>query len=598
MHNRAGRETKKVLANNVYDYLQKEVSMKLQVGSDDFGDVRINKLNFVDKTLFVKEVMDNKHVKVSVITRPRRFGKTFNLSILHHFLSSEVNQVKTKGMFDGLKISQVDNGSYMQYQGKYPVIFVTFKEVKDETFEDAQKNLQLVIQELYSMHRYLLASDKLEQDEKEVIKKFLVGETDKIVLSKSIKKLTEFLYKHSGQKIYLLIDEYDTPIQSGYVNGYYKKIISLMKALFGAALKSNSCLDRAIVTGILRVAKESLFSGLNNVSIYTIIQPDYSQHFGFTEKEVHELLVQTKLEDRELEVKKWYNGYAFGEATVYNPWSIVNYINNKIFRAYWVNTSDNLLIKQQLVQSSPEFKEQFKLLLEGQVIERWIDENMVFGDLKNNTGIIWSLLLMSGYLKAVSTTIEMSKTICKCAIPNLEVQILYQDIIEEWLGNGEGSEWYHNFLNYLLIGDIEKFSENFGQVLMRTISVHDLTHNPEAFYQGFMLGLAAGIDQKQYEVKSNRESGLGRYDIAIIPRDILKSAIVLEIKSITPPKVSKKNLSKVLDSLLIREAKRALEQINRNQYAVDLVQRGIINIVKIGLAFSGKEFRIVGEGGK
>jgi hypothetical protein len=570
--------------------------MKLQIGYDDFGKVRTKNLNFVDKTLFIKEIIDNKDVEVSIITRPRRFGKTFNLSTLHHFLAPEVNQIKTAGMFDGLKIATVDNGSYMQYQGKFPVVFVSFKNAKDDTFQGTLKNLRLVIRELYRTHGYLLNSDKLAKYEKELFKSFLLGEVDTATLESALKTLSELLYKHTNQKIYLLIDEYDAPIQAGYLSNYYGEVVSLMRRMFGAALKTNPYLDRAVITGILRVAKESIFSELNNVTVYSLLQSTYSQYFGFTDEEVRELLVQAKLEDQEQKVRKWYNGYTFGNATVYNPWSIVNYINNKIFKAYWVNTSDNRLIKEQLIESNTEFKEEFRLLLQDKLLEKPIDENMVFGDLKNNSDAGWNLLLMSGYLKPTSTVInERGKIVCRLAIPNWEVKVLHCDIVEEWLNNGHKAGWYHSFLSYLLDGNVEKFTENFGEVLIRTISVHDLAHNPEAFYHGFMLGLAAGIDQNKYEIKSNRESGLGRYDIAIIPKDISKPAVILEIKSVSPPKVPAKNFPKVLDSLLARESKKALEQINRNQYAVDLVHKGIVNIVKVGLAFSGKEFKITSE---
>jgi len=570
--------------------------MKLQVGYDDFGNVRVNNLQFVDKTLFIKEILDNNNISVSVITRPRRFGKTFNLSTLHYFLAPEVNQIKTARMFDGLKISKVDNGSYMQHQGKYPVIFISFKGIESNNYDLTYSKLCNLIFDIFNEHDYLKQSTKLTTGDKQTIQEILDKKMERSEIEGSLRFLTSILFKHYGVKPWLLIDEYDTPIQSGYLNNYYNEIVSLMRGMFGAALKTNPYIYRAVVTGILRIAKESIFSELNNVTICSLLQSQYSQHFGFTEEEVHELLIQAKLEDQETEVKKWYNGYVFGNATVYNPWSIVNYINNRIFKAYWVNTSGNHLIKQQLIKSSSEFKEQFKLLLEDKTLEKVIDENMVFEDLKNTSRAAWSLLLMSGYLKSVSITMDMGKIICECAIPNLEVKILYRDIIEEWLGNRGGSEWYQNFLSYLLSGNIEKFTEDFGKVLLRTISVHDLAHNPEAFYHGFMLGLAAGIDQSKYEIKSNRESGLGRYDIAIIPKDTVKPAIILEIKSVSPPKVPAKNFSKVLDSLLTRESKKALEQINRNQYTVDLVHRGIANIVKIGLAFSGKEFRVTSEG--
>lgn len=566
--------------------------MELQIGYDDFGKVRSKGLAFVDKTLFIKEVLDNESKEVSIITRPRRFGKTFNLSTLRYFLASEVDHIKTKGMFDDLKIAAIDNGSYMQYQGKYPVIFVTFKNAKDTTFNDILNSLRIVIQKLYRTYGYLLDSDKLKQHEKKLFNKFLMEEIDKATIETALETLCELLYRHTNKKVFLLIDEYDAPIQSGYVNNYYEEVVNLMRRMFGAALKTNPYLDRAVITGILRVSKESIFSELNNVTVYSLLQPQYSKHFGFTEEEVHELLVQSKLEGQESEVKKWYNGYIFGGTTVYNPWSIVNYINDQVFKAYWINTSDNQLIRDLLVRSSNEFKEQFELLLQDKTTSKLIDENMVFGDLRNKNDAAWSLLLMSGYLKAAATKIDMGNTICECAIPNLEVKMLYSNIIREWLGNGHGILWYQTFLSYLLHGDIEKFIENFGQVLLRTISVHDVAHNPEAFYHGFMLGLIAGIDQKQYELKSNRESGLGRYDIAIIPRDIKKIGIILELKSVVPPKTTKRKLPEVLDSLLEKESQKALEQINRNQYTVDLVQRRIINIIKIGIAFCGKEFKI------
>ncbi|MEI8055470.1 MAG: AAA family ATPase [bacterium] len=570
--------------------------MKLQVGYDDFGNVRVNNLQFVDKTLFIKEILDNNNISVSVITRPRRFGKTFNLSTLRHFLAPEVNQTKTDGMFDGLKIATVDNGNYMQYQGKYPVIFISFKEIKSERYDLTYSKLCALIANVFDEHNYLKQSDKLTAKDKQVLQLIVDEKADQAKIENSLYFLTSVLFKHHGVKPWLLIDEYDTPIQSGYLHNYYGEIIGLMRGMFGAALKTNSYLNRAVVTGILRIAKESIFSELNNITVYSLLQSQYGQHFGFTEEDVHELLVRTKLENQKTEIRKWYNGYVFGGTTVYNPWSIVNYINNQIFKAYWVNTSDNQLIKDQLIQSSTEFKEEFKLLLQDKTLEKIVDENMVFGDLKNNNDAAWSLLLMSGYLKPVSIAIDIKgKTICRLTIPNWEVKVLYCDIIEEWLGNGRGIMWYQNFLSYLLDGNVEKFVESFGEVLIRTISVYDLAHNPEAFYHGFMLGLAAGINQEQYEIKSNRESGLGRYDIAIIPKDVSKLAIILEIKSISPPKVPEKNFPKVLDSLLTRESKKALEQINRNQYSVDLAHRGIANIVKIGLAFSGKEFRVASE---
>jgi hypothetical protein len=326
-------------------------------------------------------------------------------------------------------------------------------------------------------------------------------------------------------------------------------------------------------------------------------QSQYNQHFGFTEEENSNLLKQVNLSHKEADIKKWYNGYVFGGTTVYNPWSIAYCLGNGgILKPYWANTSDNQVIKDMLAKSSTDFKKQLEVLLQDKAIEKLVDEDMVFGDLKNNHQAAWSLLIMSGYLKVASCKLlETGDTICNCAIPNWEIKMAYRKIIEEWLGNGSGAEWYQNFIIYLINGDITKFTENFGQVLSQTISVYDLVHNPEAFYHGFMLGLIAGLDQKQYEIKSNRESGLGRYDIAIIPKDIIKPAIILEIKSIVPPKMPKKKLELFLENTLTQEAQKALEQINHNKYTLELIQRGLKNIVKIGLAFSGKNFRVASE---
>lgn len=574
--------------------------MGLQIGFDDFGKVRTGGLNFVDKTKFIKEVIDNKNIEVCVIVRPRRFGKTFNLSTLRYFLAEQVNRQKTSNLFDGLKISAVDNGKYMQYQGKYPVIFVSFKDIKSENFESAYEKIRLLVAKVFGEHDYLAHSDRLSDSDRDMVLRILNKTADKTEIEDSLYFLTSVLFKHHGTKAWLLIDEYDTPIQAGYLHNYYKEIVELMRGMFSAALKSNQNLERSVITGILRVAKESLFSGLNNVRVFSLLQTDFGEHFGFTEEEIRDLLKQANLSDKENDIRKWYNGYIFGNTTVYNPWSIVNCLRDGgMLRPYWVNTSDNILIKNLLIKSNVEFKEQFELLLQDKTIAKVIDENMVFGDLRNNGDTAaWSLLLMSGYLKVFSSTInERGNTVCECAIPNWEVRTLYCNIIELWLGDGNGIDWYQNFLSYLLVGNIGKFAENFGQVLAQTISVYDVAHNPEAFYHGFMLGLIAGLDQKQYEIRSNRESGDGRYDIAIIPKDTKKNAIIFEIKSVLPPKVPKSKLPDALEKILTKEAQEALEQINRKQYVLELVQRGFENIVKIGLAFSGKEFDIQFEGG-
>ena len=570
--------------------------MKLQIGYDDFGEVRANNLNFVDKTLFIKGIIDSRNIKVSVITRPRRFGKTFNLSTLHYFLASEVNNQKTATLFDGLKISTVDDGSYMQYQGKFPVIFISLKEVNAKDYDLAYDELYELIINIFDQYNYLENSDKLSQRNKRLLHRILHKEASPAEIKGSLRFLTSIIFQHYGIKPWLLIDEYDTPIQAGYAKGYYNEIISFMRGMLGTALKGNPYLERAVITGILRVAKESIFLDLNNLKVYSVLHPKYSQYFGFTEEEVMDLLKQFDLEERADDIRLWYNGYCFGHTIVYNPWSIANCIQERgKLEPYWANNSENTLIKDLLIRSAESFKEQFERLLQDQSIKKIIDENMFFGDLKKDPSAVWNLLIMAGYLKAIAVGETQQGTECKINIPNIEVRGIYRKIIERWLSNGCEVEWYNQFLEFLLQGDVARFAQCLEQVLIQTISVHDTARQPEAFFHGFMLGLTASLSPKEYEIKSNRESGVGRYDIAILPKDIAKPAIILELKSIMPSGLSQKNLEQELDSLLLREAQKALAQIKQKQYVAEMRQRGFTKIVKIGLAFSGKNIRVASE---
>ena len=576
--------------------------MQIQVGTDDFSYVRAKNLKFVDKTLFIKEIFDNDGTRVTLITRPRRFGKTFNLSTLHNFLASEVGNRKTAGLFDGLKISTVDNGHYMQYQGKYPVIFISFKDANNKKFDEVIASLGALMQETFRNYSYLQHSNKLSQELKDLFVVYL-KDKDRLIadLGTSLQFLCELLFKHHDVMPWLLIDEYDTPIQSGYLNNYYNEITNLMSAMFGAALKTNLYIDRTVMTGILRVAQASLFSGLNNVNVYSILNSKYSEHFGFTESEVHDLLQEEGLHNKEDEVRSWYNGYIFGGTTVYNPWSMGNYVKKKgLLRAYWVNTSGDHLIRSLLSDSDDSIKirKQFDALLKGEDVIQEIDENIVFGDLKTNSLATLSLLLMAGYLKVVSFKInEYDETICNCAIPNKEVQILYRKMITSWLSvNDDSGSWYRKFLGSLLIGDIDNFKDNFGQVLSKIVSVHDTARNSENFYHGFMLGLTASLEPDEYEVKSNKESGFGRYDLVIFPKDITKYAVIFEFKSIVV-KPSKEGLTESLETKLEQGAQEALAQINDKQYIVEAEYRGLKNIIKIGIAFHGRSFSLASEGG-
>ncbi len=559
----------------------------LPIGYDNFRDLIDQRLTFVDKSLFIKEFLDDRGTQVTLITRPRRFGKSLNFSMLHHFFATEVLGKPTKDLFAGLKIMQQDP-SYLQHQGKYPVIALSFKDVKDGGFDTAYANLKNLLSRTYGEHAYLLDSTKLRSEQKSNFEAVLTNKADEALIQSSLLSLCDCLYHHYDQKVILLLDEYDTPIQSGYMHGYYDKIVELIRNLFSACLKTNPYLSRAALTGILRVSKESLFSGLNNIKVYSVLNAKYSEHFGFTETEVNDLFTQANLNNDRAKIKEWYNGYQIGDTVLYNPWSIVNCIQEQgLVKPYWVNTSDNSLIKNLLVQSSTKFKHQFELLLEGKNVEQLIDENFVFPELRGNETAVWSLLLLTGYLKTISTEDIYQGSLCKLQIPNQEIKDLFRKIIEQWLANGKGIQWYNEFLNHLLTGNIKGFSDNLENLMLQTTSVHDLAHEPEAFYQGLMLGLVASLDKNVYEIKSNKESGLGRYDIIIIPKETHKLAIILELKSVKPVK-NEDNLT----ALLKQEAELAIVQINKTVYDSEIKQRGITNILKIGLAFSGKQFQV------
>jgi hypothetical protein len=564
--------------------------MKLPIGYDNFGKIIENKLDFVDKSLFIQDILDDKATEVAVITRPRRFGKTFNLSMLHHFLAPKVQGKDTQGLFDQLKIAQAGE-EYLAHQGKYPVISLTFKDLKHDGFQTAYDKLYEVIINLYDDYNELFDSHQLTTNQKKFCEIILSRKASQAQLEISLQVLTECLFKHYGQKPYLLIDEYDIPLQAGYINNYYDKIVSLVRNLLSAALKSNPFLQKAVITGILRVAKESLFSGLNNIKVYSVLSSQYSEYFGFTKDEVDSLLRRAKLEHKKEEIQNWYNGYQVGNTVIYNPWSIVNCIQQGgELEPYWVNTSDNKLVRDLLIKSSEPFKDQFELLMRGEPIERIIDEHMVFGDLKVAESGIWNLLLMSGYLKPVSYVKTDQGKFYQLAIPNREVRNLYRQIIELWLSNGYGIEWYNEFLRSLLVGDINNFKEHLNRIMLHTASTHDIAKEPEAFYHGLMLGLTASL-YNNYETKSNKESGLGRYDFLILPKDIHKLGIILEFKSINPSS-QKKDFEKTLAESLDVAAAEALQQIDRLHYIAELEQRGVKNILKIGIAYCGKRFSL------
>ena len=555
---------------------------KLPMGCEDFRTLIDEKFLFVDKTLLIKELIDD-GTTVSLITRPRRFGKTLNLSMLHYFFAEKVLEQPTKGLFNGLKISQTGE-QYMAYQGQYPVISVSLKRLTGKTYEIMLNRMRELISFIYRQHLKLLDSPYLVKQQKNRFEAMLGNNATEAHLEVSLLDLAEYLHTHYKKKVIILIDEYDTPIQSGYFNGYYSKVIELMREFLGNCLKTNPYLKRAVLTGITRVSKESLFSGLNNIAVYSLLNRQYKDYFGFTEKEVNRLACKMNYQDKLSEMKAWYNGYEIGGTTLYNPWSIISCMkNNGLLQNYWLNTSGNELVKKLLINSSIEFKQDFESLLRGKSIHKFIREDTVFSDLedKANESLIWSLFLVSGYLKIVNFSEELEDEgfYCELSIPNREIHCLYCLLIKTWLRGEQKPEWYKEFIENLLVGKTENFEADLKIILENIVSSHDVAN--EKFYHGLVLGFLSTL--KNYEIKSNRESGRGRYDIAVIPNDSQALGLLFELKNI------KKTAS---NATLIKQAKKALQQIDDKNYVAEFKQRGICKVLKIALVFKGKDFQL------
>ena len=536
---------------------------------------------YVDKSLFVKEIIGDA-TPVIVLTRPRRFGKTLNLSMLHHFFAAEVEGQPTKKLFAGLKIA--NDSVCMLEQGQHPVIFITLKDAKYKTFESCFEYIKIQIANLYSEYRSLLQSELLKPEDRELFSQILENRATLAYWHESIKSLTKFINKATGKQAIILIDEYDTPIQEAYLNGYYNELISFMRNLLSSALKDNGFFKRAILTGILRISKESLFSGLNNAKTYSLLDQNYCNYFGFTEAETNDLLVTANLANTISQTKQWYNGYNFGGNTIYNPWSIINFIkDNGKLSPHWINTSSNELIREILTTSEIETQEKIGQLIAGETIKETVDENIVFKDLQQNRAAIWGLFTMSGYLKVLSSEFGEFGNICALAIPNKEVEFLYKQIFREWLSGNRGIMWYQELLAVLTSGQIKKFEHKLQNAIEEMASYHDTSKTKqEIFYQGLMLGILVGL-KDQYEIRSNREAGIGRYDLLLSPKDVKKLGVIMEFKAVDN------------ELKLEEEATAALEQIKKSRYATDLKSRGVSNICSMGISFSGKTVKIVAD---
>ena len=552
----------------------------IQVGTSDFKEIIEGNHYFVDKSLLIKEFIQNS-AKVILTPRPRRFGKTLNMSMLKYFFNIETKE-ETRDLFNGLHIE--NEKEIMKMQGKYPVIFITFKNQRHRNFEESEDGIKMLMSNLYKEYEYLLDSDKLSEFDKSDFKEIILRKAPIGIAAEGISNLMTYLYKHYETKVMLFIDEYDVPIQESYVKGYYDEMISLIQVMLTAALKDNNYLEKALVTGILRVAKESIFSGLNNLEVDTILGFNFNDKFGFTTDEVNELLKYYDLEDKATEVRTWYNGYIFGGKVIYNPWSVLNYIKNNEqgFMPYWINSSSNDLIKKLLVKGNEKTKKSLERLIGGESIEKVINDHIVMKEIEDDDENIWSFLTLSGYLKPVKTELIEGELHCTLKIPNNEVLIFYKNMIKKWFSESLTLGVYSDMLQALTTGDVEVFDEIFTDFVLDNMSYFDVSGTePEKVYHAFVLGMLVSLGDK-YEINSNKESGYGRYDVMIIPKDTSKLGIIIEFK-----KIKDKNIKTIE-----KGTEEALNQIEENQYERELKKRNIDNILKLAIVFKGKNIKI------
>ena len=579
---------------------------KLPIGISDFKRIIEEDYYYIDKSLFIQELIDSSSI-ITLITRPRRFGKTINIMMLKYWfeayqgkftnvelrmsneeksqLANRNSTIENSFLFHHLKIWELGE-EYTKHCGKYPVIFLTFKDVKEKDWKTCyEKLINTIIQE-YQRHNYLLNSDRIQKVDKEYILNIISKKATEVDYSDSLKNLSKFLNQHYDEKVIVLIDEYDTPVHEAFSSGYYEEVIAFIRTFLGAGLKDNVCLEKGVITGILRVARENLFSDLNNLSIYTILNNKYSDKFGLLEKEVKQILIDYELIENLEAVKEWYDGYNIGEdKDIYNPWSIINYIDNfkEGLKPYWVNTSSNKLIKDLLANGDISLKIDLESLIENKPIEKRIQSHTIFTDLERSSDSIWTLFLFSGYLKVISSRQDEEDTFwCTLAIPNREVIGVYKQFISQWFTDFLNYRELDLFLKSLTTGDIKTFEDILQKYVFNSMSYFDKGgKEPEKVYHAFVLGLLVHL-KGSYIVKSNAESGYGRYDISLIPIDKTKKGIIIEFKVVNPNR--EETLEKALDS--------ALAQIENKQYETELRSLGVLDILKLGIAFHGKKVQV------
>lgn len=563
-------------------YISEMAVKALPIGISDYVRAQ-SEYYYVDKTLMIKDFLDRKPL-VSLFTRPRRFGKTLNMDMLRVFF--EISEEDTSIYFQDKKIWKCGE-KYRLHQGRYPVVFLTFKDVKFDSWEATIEKISALLQEEYGRHRELRDSPRLQDYEKDYYERIVSGSMNEVELSTALEKLSKMLTTHHEIPPVIIIDEYDTPIQEGYSKNFYDEITDFMRNFFSGAFKDNKNIAYGFLTGILRIAHESIFSGLNNLTVNSIVDDEYDSYFGFTTAEVRDMLKYYGVSDREDELRAWYDGYLFGHEEIYNPWSVINYISKGcVPQAYWVNTGKNEILDDVLKNATEDITERLYALLGGESVVARIDLSVVYRELSDEPENIYSLLLAAGYLKITDRELQADGLyVCAISIPNREIAAVYKsEILSHLIKMGAISRNTANSIaESLYTRDYKRLQRSISEYMNSSISFYDTA--AETFYHGFMLGLVALMDN-QYSIKSNRESGDGRYDISLVPRQTRYPGIIIEIKS-------GKNLSR---EALGRLADEALVQIENKRYETEMKENGIGVIIKLGIAFSGKQVEIKTQG--